>query len=301
MDIMQTEALDQVHEGCEDGHSRLSSGGEESSSIAHTTTIDQDRLMELAKELFRGTVPRALDFEILLLKRKEDTLHLHQRFSTNAAEKESQVLDRISAARKEARQVAAYTCISEYMFAEPRIDRHFCYQRVVSEARLRKQPLKLVDVGCCVGTDIRQLIHDGFPPGDITGIDIEKRFFTIGFALYNQNRTDSPTTFVQANILDPDFTRRFSHLKGKFDYVHSANVIHLFDYASQVAFLRALAFLAKPGGLVWGRQVTETEDSPTRSVKLEGKGERFTPVEFMRMWTTATGFQGPGIEWTSRI
>ncbi|KAI0406632.1 hypothetical protein F4802DRAFT_87795 [Xylaria palmicola] len=303
MDYLQDETLGRPRDRRDVGNSTLTAEDEQSSSlkgdlVRETREEDSTRLVE---KLMRGTIPRGLIFEILLLKRGEETMKLHRRFSTHKNEEESQALERISAAWKAARKVATYTCINEYIFAEPRIDTHFYYEQVLSEARSRKQPLKLVDVGCCAGTDIRRLINDGFPASDITGIDIEGRFFNIGFALYNHTPKELSTTFVQANVLDPEFTRRFSHLRGQFDYVYSANVVHLFDHASQIAFLQALAFLVKPGGAVWGRQVAETEDSPTRSVRLPGKGERFTAVEFMRMWVAATGIEGSSLEWTSKL
>ncbi|KAF2259933.1 hypothetical protein CC78DRAFT_474234 [Lojkania enalia] len=60
-------------------------------------------------------------------------------------------------------KVAVYTCITEYIFVESRIERHFSYQKILSEVRGRGNSTNFADVGCCVGSDIRQLIHDGFP------------------------------------------------------------------------------------------------------------------------------------------
>ncbi|KAK2763739.1 hypothetical protein FQN54_009355 [Arachnomyces sp. PD_36] len=290
------------------------------------TSEDGDSELPSDFHRFLFTLSPALESEVFLLKRKKETLDIHQRFSANPSESETQVLDRISVARKEARKVAAYTCITEYIFAEPRIDRHFCYERILSDAQNQGSPKKFVDVGCCVGSDIRKLIYDGFPAhvgesahglSAVTGLDIERRqysnpllqrhlidffgaeFFSIGLAMYNQSSENIPVRFVEANLLDPNFTTRHDNLRGQFDYVHSANVVHLFDYEGQMTFLRNLAFLAKPGGLLWGRQVGEAEDSPTRSLRIEGKGDRFTPNEFRQMWVDATCSQVAG--WESRL
>lgn len=126
-------------------------------------------------------------------------------------------------------------------------------------------------------------------------------FFTIGLSLYNQPTKAFPITFIAADVLDPRFFKRHSNLRARFEYVYSANVVHLFDYNNQIAFLRVLAFLTKPGGLIWGRQVGEEETSATHSVKLEGKGERFTPNEFRRMWMEAIGVKTNDLEWMSRL
>lgn len=59
-------------------------------------------------------------------------------------------------------QIAPFTCISECLFAESRIDRHFKYPEIL--ANFAKRPKKtLIDVGCCRGTDIRRLMARGYP------------------------------------------------------------------------------------------------------------------------------------------
>ncbi|KAG1767725.1 hypothetical protein EV702DRAFT_946915, partial [Suillus placidus] len=56
-----------------------------------------------------------------------------------------------------------HTCIRESIFAEPRIDHHFQYQEVQETRRSRSYRMTLVDLGCCMGTDLRKLVVDGFP------------------------------------------------------------------------------------------------------------------------------------------
>lgn len=82
--------------------------------------------------------------------------------------------------------------------------------------------------------------------------------------------------FRQVDVLAPHFFDKCRDLGDAFDFVHTANVIHLYDKAHQESFLRALAFLVKPGGVIWGRQVGIDEDeSMSRYRQLEGKGVRF--------------------------
>ncbi|KAH0175016.1 hypothetical protein KCU67_g470, partial [Aureobasidium melanogenum] len=117
----------------------------------------------------------------------------------------------------------------------------------------------------------------------------------------NQTRDDFKVQLVDADVLAPNFFERHHHLEGKFDFVHSANVIHLFNREQQLRFIAALAFLVKPGGLVWGRQVGEHDDSPTRGKKIDGKVDRFTPAELMGMWVEATGWSAVSLEYRSRL
>jgi len=257
--------------------------------------------LNLAELLFGSSVPLTLDYEIVLLKRKQDTLDMHARFSATQGEGENQVLERISVARKEARKIQAFTCITEYIFAEPRVDVHFFYDRFLKETREATRAPSFIDVGCCVGTDIRKMIYDGLAPSNITGLDIESRFYNIGLSLFNQTPRSFGIRFVQADILSVDFYTRYAHLAGQFDYVHSANVIHLFDADTQHRFAQVLSFLCKPGGIIWGRQVGESDDSATRGLKIEGKGHRFTANEFRRMWLDSTGWDQIDIEFESRL
>ena len=59
------------------------------------------------------------------------------------------------------KKIAPFTCIRECLFAESRIDQHFKYPLVLARGRTAKETL--IDVGCCMGTDIRTLITDGYP------------------------------------------------------------------------------------------------------------------------------------------
>lgn len=80
-------------------------GAHEEETIQEVAYVNQAVLEQVARYFF-GDVPRSLDFEILLLKRKPETLELHKRFSVNKQESEVAVLDRISACRKIARNVS---------------------------------------------------------------------------------------------------------------------------------------------------------------------------------------------------
>ena len=109
--------------------------------------------------------------------------------------------------------------------------------------------------------------------------------------MYSQRPGKSAVRFREADVLDPQFRETCSDLAGQFDFVHSANVIHLFDEDNQEQFLRSLAFLAKPGGPVWGRPVGLEDNSLAPQYRQpEGKGARFTVNRFRKLWARATGW-----------
>jgi len=140
-----------------------------------------------------------------------------------------------------------------------------------------------VGLDCERGKPVSEKITDRGNPYSIG-------FMQLGFSLYNQTRNSFGAQFMEANVLDPRFFEECSGLAGRFDFVHTANVIHLYDEAQQETFLRAISFLVKPGGLIWGRQVGISEDSTKLSRQPEGKGARFTVDEFRELWLAATGW-----------
>lgn len=196
-------------------------------------------------------------------------------------------------------KIAPHTCIRESLFAEPRIDHHFAYSTILKS---RRPESLLIDVGCCMGTDIRKLILDGYPPECILGLDVEKRFFKLGHDLYNEDEESSRLRFRQADMLDPRFTERTSDLQNRFHFVHTANVIHLFNLRDQETFFRNLVHLTKPGGIIWGRQVGLAENTNQSIYKQpEGKGARFTIKEFRDFLLGITGWTSADMQFEAQL
>ena len=124
---------------------------------------------------------------------------------------------------------------------------------------------------------------------------IKLGFIKLGYTLYNHRPQDLGVQFREADVLDSGFFKKCKDLAGRFDFVHSANVIHLYDESQQETFLQALAFLVKPGGIVWGRQVglddnDDNKEATSRFRQPKGKGMRFNIAQFRQLWLRATGW-----------
>ena len=129
-------------------------------------------------------------------------------------------------------------------------------------------------------------------------------FINLGYTLYNHRPQDLGVQFHEADMLDSSFFTKRKDLASQFDFVHSANVIHLFDETQQEAFVQALAFLVKPGGTVWGRQVgleDDEEEATKRWRQPEGKGMRHTIAQFRRLWLRATGWDAKMLEFKAEL
>src|SRR5207253_3242808 len=90
-----------------------------------------------------------------------------------------------------------------------------------------KDGQKLLDVGCCVGQDLRKLVYDGAPAENTFGSDREQSFMDIGYELFLDKST-SKITFIAADILNPDSDLK--QLNGQIDIIHAASFLHLFDW-----------------------------------------------------------------------
>lgn len=64
-----------------------------------------------------------------------------------------------------------FVCIEHFRFATPRISTHPELSNVLAS---KKQKTRVLDVGCCMGTDLRYLIAlSGVAPENVFGCDIE--------------------------------------------------------------------------------------------------------------------------------
>lgn len=94
---------------------------------------------------------------------------------------------------------------------------------------------QLLDVGCCIGQELRQLIFDGASSENLYGTDLYGNFFDIGYDLF-RDKTSIKTTFIIADIfLNQNLIPE--RINGTLDIVWTSNVLHLFSWDKQIAAL----------------------------------------------------------------
>jgi SAM-dependent methyltransferase len=113
----------------------------------------------------------------------------------------------------------------------------------------------LLDLGCCFGQELRQLVHDGAPAGNLYGCDLRQDFMDIGYELF-LDRSTLTCKFVPADVFD-DNSLLVTQLAGKINMIYTGSFFHLFDYARQVAAAKRCVQILKPerGSLLLGRQL----------------------------------------------
>lgn len=163
--------------------------------------------------------------------------------------------------RKEAFKVAPYPCIGMFQFLDLSLK---SMTKVYPEILDRvKNGDKFLDLGCCLGQEIRQLVLDGAPSANTYGSDLYEGFFAVGYKLFEDSKDSVladgtrrlDTTFIAADVFD-DNSRLVTELAGMMDIIYTGAFFHLFTLDEQEkAAARVVQLLApKPGSLIVGRQ-----------------------------------------------
>ncbi|KAF8896605.1 hypothetical protein BD779DRAFT_1433381 [Infundibulicybe gibba] len=188
----------------------------------------------------------------------------------------SEIRDHILSVQKKAYGIHSYPCIRLLKFTSLRINHLPAYQRVLQLPRERGNAIFL-DVGCCLGTEIRQVVADGWPIESIVASDLQRAFWECGHELFRSTHETFPVPFVQGDVLDPvmiaphapfyDIPDRpvpdlrtlesLTPLQGHLSAIHAALFFHLFDEGGQLALARRLASLLspRPGSVIFGSHV----------------------------------------------
>lgn len=123
-------------------------------------------------------------------------------------------------------QIVPYKSVSQQLYLVPRMPAHFGYKAVVKDLALSKSKKTFLDVGCCMGTDLRKLALDVQTSVDTTagvigdsgsarepanffaqlfGAELEDGFIDLGFELF-KDHTRMASCFAPVNFLDKAFS-----------------------------------------------------------------------------------------------
>lgn len=186
-----------------------------------------------------------------------------------------------------------YPCIGLYRFANLTLRAHPLYDEIVK--RLKTPGTVYLDVGCCFGQDLRQLVLDGVPAENLTGLDIEGALMEQGYELFRDRQT-LPSRFVVADVFKgtsqggewADMEKR------GVDVVHCSAFFHLFPLEDQARAARQIAKLVKTGGVILGRQIGSVKPGDLTAIQAGSSSYRHSVETFAALWRDvgeATGTQ----------
>lgn len=151
------------------------------------------------------------------------------------------------------------------MFLEARIAKHPFYTdflSAVSQHQDESDKPRVMDIGCCYGTDVRKLILDGVPPSHITAVDLHPGYWDMGKKLFqhgDERRRDQiqgvrtvfgdmagPINTAEEDIVDVQRLAATQH------FASAIAVLHVFGREQCNAFLRRVARCLVKGGVFYG-------------------------------------------------
>lgn len=161
------------------------------------------------------------------------------------------------------------------------------------------------------GTDIRQLILDGYPQTSVVGVDLYPQFINIGYELFRDKDT-LQVKFLTGNIFDEHFlstssdsqtatdTSSLNEYKHQVQYLNAGSVLHLFNSDQIRQFIGRAALLMKPGGLFFGAHVGGNRTAQYERV-LGGDIKHFEGADDLKVVLEDAGFEQVDIRATRRL
>jgi hypothetical protein len=144
---------------------------------------------------------------------------------------------------------------------------------------------KFLDLGCCFGQEIRQLVFDGAPSINTYGSDIWGEFMSIGYDLF-RDKDRLQTTFITADVFDN--SSPLTQLAGQMNIIYTGAFFHLFNLEEQekVAVRIVELLVPRPGSLIIGQHSgNENSGEYSRSGESDGpKHFRHNPQSWKEFW-----------------
>lgn len=120
--------------------------------------------------------------------------------------------------------------------------------------------MRLLDLGTCVGQDLRKLLFDGAPMESLFGSDIFPAYESVGQALFKDAETFK-NRFIAGDLFDQSSESALAQTEGTWDVIVIIMFLHVFNWKDQVkACGRILNLLStKPGSIIIGAQTATTK------------------------------------------
>ncbi|KAF2851674.1 hypothetical protein T440DRAFT_422227 [Plenodomus tracheiphilus IPT5] len=217
-----------------------------------------------------------------------ETRNLFEEYSKVSS---AEVVSHIKQVRDEAFKIFPYPCLGYWGFLNFSIRQAPAYSEVLERVKNGEQ---LLDLGCCMGQDIRKLVFDGAPSENIHASDIKADFWAFGYEMFLDKST-LQTPFIEADIFDAN--SELKQLDGKINIIHANSFFHLFDWDDQFKAAKRVVQLLKPvsGSMIIGRQGGKPEAESLAHVQKGQTAFWHNPESWAEMWEEV-GKQ-TGTEW----
>jgi len=229
--------------------------------------------------------------------------------STLAHVPQSDQIKHVITVRDRAYQSHPYPCLGRFRFLDLDLSSHPLYASYIlptltSTSTADGDDAIFLDLGCCLGQDLRKLVYDGAPVSRLYGADLQPEFIDHGYELWRDEDKFPRDHFIApADVFDTS-SNALQQLDGKVSILYVSAVFHLFKLEEQVAIARrCLKLLKKPRdprqrALICGSQMANETAGEYNEPPL-GKNMKFRHTEqsWKDMWERVAG----ELEWKDQI
>ncbi|EJU04302.1 hypothetical protein DACRYDRAFT_87535 [Dacryopinax primogenitus] len=218
-------------------------------------------------------------------------------FLHKAIAKDDAVLkQRVFTVQEKCYQDYPYPCLRAFHFVSLMMQQNAIYPEVLETGK--EGHAYLLDLGCMMGTDLRKLIRDGYPPHMLIGCDLRDTYIKAGYELYGDAAT-CPIKFITGDMfsivpsavplrtapIDISKVTELNDLKRQLTYIYAGALFHLFDESTQKAIALRLASLWRrvPGGIIFGRH-TGAKQEGILADHMGRSRYAHSPQSWEKMW-----------------
>ncbi|KAK4525298.1 hypothetical protein GAYE_SCF09G3206 [Galdieria yellowstonensis] len=161
-----------------------------------------------------------------------------------------------------------YGCIVQRHFLQNSLRANPFYAKHVLCRNLKEQ--KVLEVGCCLGTDTRRLIDDGVSLSNIVAIDVNFQFIQLGFQLFQDQDKPIASRFFEKSVAADDlveFLQKNTSLP-PFDIIVANAVIHTLTLEDCKKAVQNFAKLLEEDGVLIGYLPTLREGERNEPYKM---------------------------------
>ncbi|KAL8709859.1 MAG: hypothetical protein Q9220_005475 [cf. Caloplaca sp. 1 TL-2023] len=202
--------------------------------------------------------------------------------------------------RDKAWGIFPWPCVGEFWFLSFGLAKHPLYRNMVLP-RLKAGQI-LLDVGACLGQDIRKCVFDGAPADNLYASDLFPQYEALAHELWQDKNRFPPGHFFADNILADNDVFTAGPLMtqlgpGQVDIIAITMFLHLFNYENQLkTATRILRLLShKPGSMILGSQAGSIDFGEQSLKPPFHRGDdgsrrtvfRHNPESFEQLWKAA--------------
>lgn len=145
----------------------------------------------------------------------------------------SDVENHIYNIRDRAWEIFPWPCVGEFWFITLGLSLHPSYASLLSRLRSPSSNTKFLDLGTCLGQDLRKLVFDGASPQTLYGLDAFPEYEDVGHELFHDADT-LQNHFIAADIFDEAVGSKLAMTEGTWDVISIIMFLHIYDWDTQV-------------------------------------------------------------------